>query len=199
MASILIIDKNREVNLAGLGTSTEMEEKKLILRERDLTGSLLPFLRGRVFHVSLLINLEQIKESGEIRPNKSGVYETPFRDKKSFFRDKGCVCLFDYDSPTENELKESLCRCSPIHWIKRRPEAGLAIFMLRRQHGLDLLCWKLWKEREAPSDVVPYVETGHKGPIALKEFDEVLCVRVELDDNPLVTALRAQERREPLT
>ncbi len=175
-----------------------MKETKLALSERGLNESLLPRLRGRVFYLTLLSNLERINQAGEIRPNSSGAYPGPLSHYNSFFKNRGCVCLFDYRTVSEDKLNISLGKCSPATWIGFSPGSGLAIFLLARDRCPDLLPWTLWEEQEAWREmVVPHVEAGHEGPISLELIDEVLCVEVEPDDHPLVVALRAREGSGP--
>ena len=181
-------------NRQGYDTRQHMIQTKLRLSEKGLLNALLPRLEGRVFHVTLLTTLDLILRSEEIRPNKLGSYDSPFGSSNSFFRNRGCVSLFDYRSVTPEELDDSLGKCSPIQPIQARlPDSGIAIFLLSPLRCPALLPWSLLKQEEAWTEmVVPYVETGHEGPISLALVDEVICVEVELDEElgRIIAALR---------
>lgn len=169
-----------------------MKETKLVLPERTLNESLLPLQRGRVFHVTLADTLTAIRADGEIRPNTTGQYSSPVGRYNSFFRNRGCVSLFDYRSVTEEELAGSLPQCSAATWMHASRGSELAILLLARERCPELQPWSLWKDENALSEmIVPHVEAGHRGPVPLDLVDEVLCVEVELDETSFGAKLRA--------
>jgi len=153
------------------------------LRHSAPFGAVRSRLEGRVFHVSRLSNLDPILTSGEIRPNQDATFATTFgSSSNSFFRNRGCVSLFDYRSVTPDELEDSVFKCSPMQ--PATPQSGIAIFMLAVSTCPPLLSWKLWKEQGAMAEmVVPYVEAGHQGPISLSLVDEIICIEVVEDPN----------------
>ena len=105
------------------------------------------FLEGRVFHVSQLSNLEPILKCGEIRPNDGSFVTTFGSTSNSFFAKRGCVCLFDYRSVTQQQLEDSIFKCSPTQSIT--PQSGAAIFIFSGDGCLDLQSWLQWKQEEA--------------------------------------------------
>lgn len=152
--------------------------------------AMLPFLQGRVFHVSLLSNLEPILACGEIRSNQDGSLATTFGStSNSFFVRRGCVCLFDYRIVQPEQLEESAIRCSPTQLLTHG--SGIAIFMLAADGCARLISWELWRHEKAWGEqIVPYVETGYPGPIPLNLIDEIICV--EKDDDPNSFAYKLQ-------
>ena len=169
-----------------------MKETKLVLPERTLNEALLPLLRGRVFHVTLADTLMAIRADGEIRPNTTGQYSSPVGRCNSFFRNRGCVSLFDYRSATEEELAGSLSKCSAATWVHASRGSELAILLLAHERCPELQRWSLWKDENALSKmIVPHVEAGHQGPVSLDLVDEVLRIRVERDESSLGAALSA--------
>jgi hypothetical protein len=99
---------------------------RLRLSEAGLFTAVLPLLEGRVFHVSRLSNLELILACGDIRPNQDGSLEATFGSTaNSFFRNRGCVSLFDYRSVAPEELADAAMKCSPTQ--PATPESGIVI------------------------------------------------------------------------
>jgi hypothetical protein len=147
----------------------------------NLFKAVYPRLQGRVFHVSLFSNLGQILGTGNILPNQHGQFTTTFgSSENSFFRNRGCVSLFDYRSVTQEELNDSVFKCSPMQ--PAYSGSAVAIFMLADSTCPPLLSWQMWKEAKAWSEmVVPYVEMGHHGPLPLSLVDEIMCVEVIKD------------------
>jgi hypothetical protein len=140
------------------------------------------YLKGRVFHVTRLSNLPLIQECGEIRPNNDESFQTTFgMTDVSFFRKRGCVCLFDYQNATPEQIEDSIWKCSPVQALT--PQSGIAIFMISANKCPKLLSWEQWKHQKAWGEmVVPHVEAGHYGPIPLALIDEIICVERDEDD-----------------
>ena len=180
-----------------------MKITRLQFSETGLFGFLLPYLKDRVFHVTNESNFDSILNCGEIRPNKEGPFHAPFGfSGNAFFRNRGCISLFDYRPETKAELDTQekidfyLFKCMPT--LPATPETGIAILFIFESVYPALLPWTLWKEEEAWVErVVPYFETGHHGPIALKNIEEALLVSVLEDENPdpIIVALRRARRR----
>jgi len=162
---------------------------KIQLSETGLVDSLLPYLSGRVFHVTKESNLNTILECGEIRPNQDASYPAAFGPYNSFFRNRGCVCLFDYRPETADNFEEYYNRCLPTY--PASPESGIAIFFVSESVYPILKSWILWKEEEAYREMVlPYLEVGHPGPIVLGNIDEVIVVSVIEDPYSPFAAFR---------
>jgi hypothetical protein len=167
---------------------------KLRLSETGLSTAVRPLLEGRVFHVSRLSNLELILACREIRPNQDGALATTFGSAaNSFFRNRGCVSLFDYRSVSPEELTDATMKCSPTQ--PATPESGIVIFMLAAASCPALLSWQLWKAEQAWREmVVPHIEAGHHGPIPLALVDEIICIEIEEDPNSIAYLLRQARR-----
>ena len=164
-----------------------MKHTRLRLTERDLVERLLPLVDGRVFHVSDRSHLPAILASGAITPNLDSTLSTTFgHSKNSYFRKRGCVSLFDLRGarPTDDVL----WKCSPFHLS--RASHGLAILILATVACQNLMSWEAWRSEQAWTEmIVPYVESGYKGPIPLSFIDELIEVDVERNRDPIVEAL----------
>lgn len=172
-----------------------MKIRKLQFSETGRINSLFPYLDGRVFHVTKESYLDSIFECGEIRPNQDGFYDTTFGSStNSFFRNRGCVSLFDYRSATPEQFEMFLEKCSPTQ--PASPENSIAILFVSESIYPDLLPWTLWKDEEAHQEMIlPYLEAGHPGPISLEKIDEVILVSVVEDPDSLVAALRRANKK----
>jgi hypothetical protein len=168
---------------------------KLRCPEAELIESVFSRLKGRVFHVTREAYLDSIIECGEIRPNMDGSYSTTFGSSgNSFFRNRDCVSLFDFKSPTPEKIDEYAERCWPLQPVSE--DDGIAVLFISESLYPALLPWTLWKEQEAYREiVVPYIEAGHPGPIPIEKVDEILIVSVIEDTNSLAAALGRARRR----
>jgi hypothetical protein len=175
-----------------------MRFRRLEFPETGLLDSLFPCLHGRVFHVTKESNLDTILSCGEIRPNRDGSYDTTFGSSmNSFFRNRGCISLFDYRSATSEQseqFEEFRGRCSPTQ--PASPAGGIALLFISKSVYSALLPWTLWKEEKAYRKMVlPHLEVGHAGPIPTERIDEVIVVSVIEDPNSLAASLRRARKR----
>jgi hypothetical protein len=147
----------------------------LRLAHHQLHGQLLPILIGRVFHATSVDSLEEILASGEIRANVGAERKRGFGyAANSFFRKRGCVSLFDYHSPSVEQIEASIYKCSPYR-IPRTDR--LAYLFLAQSEYHRLLPWTRWEEAQAWSDqIIPHVEAGHFGAIPMTSIEAVLRV-----------------------
>lgn len=173
-----------------------MIRTQLRLPENAVLESLLPRLKRRVFHVTNSTNLNLILNDGEIRPNVDRSYESAFGNYNSFFRNRNCVSLFDYRTITDEQLEDSIIRCNPVEPIILSPGSGLTIFLLSERCCPDLLPWSMCDNEKAWHEmVVPHVEAGHRGSLSLELVDELLCVEIDENPDPLVAKLRAARKQ----
>src|SRR4051812_10569003 len=75
--------------------------------------SILPLLRGHVFHVTSACNLPGIIEAG-IVPYRDGKFESPF-GSNGFFKSRDCVSFFDFRS---DDAEEKVQGCYPLGQMK---------------------------------------------------------------------------------
>jgi len=160
--------------------------------EEESLADVEAMLEGRVFHVTRRPFWEAIVTSGEIRPNADGCLPTTFgSSSNSFFKNRGCVSIFDYRSPADETIREFRMRCWPFQPAMAGGE-GIAVLILKVSTYGNLVPWTKWKEENALREmVVPYVEAGHPGPIPLSEIEQVILLHVA--ENP--TSLSARLRR----
>lgn len=137
---------------------------------------MLPILRGRAFHVTVLDNLSKILQDREIRPGATDTRRRPFGDYNSYFRNKGCISIFDYRSITEQQLQKSLEKCSPDQPLLGLKFAAIAIFVLLTERCPELISPSQCEDIPYKETIVPYVEAGHHGPLSLDFVDELLIV-----------------------
>jgi hypothetical protein len=154
-----------------------MTETRLCLRRDALRGELLPKLLGRVFHVTSVCSYASILQDREIRVSDGSILTTT-QSKISYFRTRGCVCLFDLRNVPEDELEWALMKyyfLNPLH-TENRP----VFLFLNPIHWDQLIPWTVSKEDEGlKAMVIPHVEAGHKGSIPLSWIESALFVEVE--------------------
>ncbi len=154
---------------------------------------LLPFLNGRVFHVTKDQNWPQILASGTLLPMPpEGQYVTSF-GSRSYFRERGCISLFDYRNFGEKKCQEHYWKCLPTTPLAE--ESPIRILFLNPNHYELLIPWADWKIDGVGKNVVPYVEVGIAGKVPLEYFGEVMLVTVTEDKNSLAYRLKLAQRR----
>jgi hypothetical protein len=165
------------------------------LHESELREKLLPRLLGRVFHATLASSWDSIQASGAILLN-DGKLTSPFgsgASANSFFRHRGCVSVFDYRSMSPEQLEDSIRKCSVFQTHMLGPELAI-LFLAPFDYGV-LIPWTKWKEEQARNVIVPYVEAGYPGNIPITSIEEVLLVKVEIQERPIAHAIMENRRR----
>ena len=101
--------------------------------------------------------------------------------------------MFDLRAATEKQIEDGLGKCSPFRIAT--PECGIGIFFLAPLAYDKLLSWQLWEEAKAWGEmVVPYVESGHQGPIPLVHIEELISIEVEEDPDSMIAMYRRIQR-----
>ncbi len=110
-----------------------------------------------------------------IYPN-SGAFTSPFGNSvNGYFRLKGCVSLFDYRNFGTENWEEHAYKCLPT--MPLDAYSPLVFLFLDAREFIKLIPWIRWKEEEAWSQrVVPHIETGYPGALALSCIKSALQV-----------------------
>lgn len=145
---------------------------KLAIREAD--DPFLESLIGRIFHVTSLQNFDVIKRAGVICAHPWPRPESPFGDRTStYFRSRGCISVFDYSTPSHDQIRTSWRRCCPLD--AARPGPAIFVF-LPASFFVQLVSWTDWQDEESTLTIVPYVEAGYPDAINLADISEVMQV-----------------------
>lgn len=141
-----------------------MKRETICFEYADARAQLIPRLRGRSFHVTCGLNLEPIVRASAILANENGELATTFGSSgNSFFRNGGCVSVFDYRDIGDAELEDTLMRCSP--WQSADKCGDQLAFLFLRETARDgLRSWMDWKAERALAElVVPYARLEMPG------------------------------------
>jgi hypothetical protein len=175
-----------------------VKTSQLRVARADLHERVLPVLRGRVFHVTCRARVPALIARGGIEPNAVGTLPTAFGSAtNSYFRLRDAVSVFDYRTVDEVGLKTALESCSPFD-AARNCMWELSIFFLAPRAYQRLRSWEEWRTEQAWAEmVVPHVEAGHPGRIALADVDERLDVYIDHTPSPFEQALDLRARLKP--
>jgi len=148
-------------------------------------------LEGHVFHVTKLAYWESILMTGGLEPNTDYSFPTTFgSSSNSFFRNLGCISVFDYRTPPTVETKDVRYRCYPLQAAEPGTD-GIVIMIFNPSIYDALIPWTTWKEHgDLKQMVVPYIEAGHPGPISTDKIDKLIYVRFEEDPNSFAAILK---------
>ena len=162
-----------------------MKKTEIHIEQGDVLEYLMPFIKGKVFHVSRVSNWQSIRVIGKILPNKNGELKTSFgSSSNSYFKNKGCVSVFDYRNIHEEEPQEHMYKCSPTSPLT--PEEGIVIFILKEKFYNKLVLWDGWKQDDLRQMVVPHVEAGFPDAIELSQIGEALFVTMDETESTCV-------------
>jgi hypothetical protein len=173
-----------------------MKERCLRLHENDLRAELLPNLIGRVFHVTTRQGYAGIRRRGSIGSNQDG--KRPFsypQSENSYFRKKGCVCLFDLRIPTAEQIDEALLKYYFLNpFSDNRP-----VFLILGEAGYaGLIPWSASIAEEGFHVVIHHVEAGYSGEIPMSLIDSALVVVVrKKSDLQKLREARRRRARDP--
>jgi len=136
-------------------------------------------LAGKIFHITDTKGFLGIIATGKIEPNNSGKFGNNWGNKKSYFRNRGCISVCDfYNNRRPRKFYDATCKYS---FYDLSCNKGFSYFMVL-QAGLfaDIITWDRWKQdREEGEDVVPYLESGYPGEIPLSNLESVIKVHIE--------------------
>jgi hypothetical protein len=153
----------------------------------ELRDRLMPLLRGRVFHLTKLSLLPEIIVTGELRAN-GGERPSTF-GSNSFFSKRGYVAVFDYATPTPEQIELSIPKCSFMH-LDTLGNAFAALFLTETAACQLLRHDDVWERQQAYRELfVPRVEAGYPSPLPLTLIEEVLEVHVDNPPDPLTEAM----------
>ena len=149
-------------------------------RKHDVPDALWDVLSGHRWHATSLDGLRGIVDSGaiEIRPGYNGLCKS-----------LGAVSLFDF-GPTATDIESGghwTNWCGPQQAASARaagvPQKEVGVWLrVRDDYADDRLIdasamRKIWTEKEDKPNIIPGVEGGHLGPIAVAEFDQIVVIR----------------------
>ena len=146
-------------------------------RQYDVPGALWAVLSGHRWHATSLDGLRGIVDSGaiEIRPGYNGLCKA-----------LGAVSLFDF-GPTAVDIKSGghwtqWCGCEQASSARLAgvPQKRVSVWLrVRDDYADDRLInaaalSKIWMEKKR--NVIPGVEGGHRGPLAVAEIDQTVVI-----------------------
>jgi hypothetical protein len=155
-----------------------LRQREMEVLEDQLHERLYPVIEARVFHVTRRENVAAILTDGGISPNPDGAFLTTFgSSSNSFFRNRGCVSLFDLVHPTAEQIESRLRDCWPF--LPARPGSDIALFLLSPAAYGEIIPWTRYREEGGgPEMIVPYVEAGFPGVLPMRLVEEIIEVHV---------------------
>lgn len=99
------------------------------------------------------------------------------QSQNSYFRKKGCVCLFDLRAATQEQTDEALPK---FYFLNPRKGSNPVFLTLNQACYMRLIPWSASiAEEDLRSTVIPYVEAGYPGGVPLTLVDTPLWSRSE--------------------
>lgn len=157
-----------------------VQECHIHIESVDPLDKLMCYLEGRVFHVTKACHWPEINTSGEISPNNNGELETSFGfSENSYFKNNGCVSVFDYRNIYEEKPQQHMYKCHPTKPLSA--DSGIAILIFKPEIYPKLRSWVEWRDGDQRQMVVPYIEAGFFGSIPLALVEKVIIVTMSED------------------
>jgi hypothetical protein len=155
-----------------------MNEELLFLAADVLRAEVLPRLVGRVFHVTTRDAYARIRSDGAIKPNRNGELGFTFGQSEfSYFRNRGCVSLFDLRTATPEQVEDSLWK---YYFLNPSFSENRPVFLLLTDSCFDdLIPWSRANAEVGYREMfIPYVEAGYPGEIPLSLVERALLLEV---------------------
>ena len=153
--------------------------EQLSLSHARLKESLLPVLRGNVFHVTTRAGFLGITKDGFIRNNKNGLYTYSFpQSNRSYARNRGWVSLFDLRTLSEDQVERAL----ENFYFLNPPYTENNPFFLFLSESLHhkLVPWTHARDEQAWQEMfIPIVEGFYPEDIPITCISRVVAVRVK--------------------
>lgn len=152
--------------------------ERLSLSQARLEESLLPILRGNVFHVTTRSGFNGITKDGFIRNNKSGLFSSSFpQSNRSYARNRGWVSVFDLRAISDDQLQTAL---SNFYFLAPPNTEDNPFFLfLSESHHPQLVSWSQARDEEAWKEMfIPIVEGFYPGDIPISCISRVIAVKI---------------------
>ena len=148
-----------------------------------LEHSLLPILRGKVFHVTNRSGLIGITKDALIRSNKNGEFPFTFpQSTRSYARARGYVSLFDLRAISDDQLGRAL---DNFYFLNPPKAEDNPIFLILSTSLYPaLIPWTIARDENAWKEMfIPYGEAFHQGDIPVSSISRVISVKVKRGKN----------------
>ncbi|MCD0418898.1 hypothetical protein LOC51_16940 [Rubrivivax sp. JA1024] len=163
-------------------------------------SSLLPELRGRVFHITSVANFLEIIRTGSILHNQSGELKSN-GSYNAYFKNRGCVSFCDLNTNVRPRKVREAALSKYNIFGQGDGERSVFLFLAPASYG-KLIPWTAWKKDKAWSEmVVPHLESGYPGFVPLEEVEEALLLHIPIGERErtsyaaLLNALRTSRSR----
>lgn len=150
------------------GPALNVMPKKIECEHSEIEQIILPFLRGRVFHMTEEETFEEICRRGWITGQQQMQHAfAPRQSEQSYGYKRGWVSLYDLSDPTDAEIKESLIR----YWLLKtlRSEGTHVVLIIAESAWPLLISWKRASQEGKGKELfIPFVEAWYPGDIPLQ-------------------------------
>ncbi len=152
--------------------------ERLSLSHARLKESLLPLLRGNVFHMTTRAGFLGITKDGLIRNNKNGLFTYSFpQSNRSYARNRGWVSLFDLGTLSDDQVERALGNfyfLNPPH-VENNP---FFLFLTKSFHH-KLVPWTHAGDEQTLQEMfIPIVEGFYPEDIPITCINRVVAVKV---------------------
>ena len=154
-----------------------MRNDELQIEINLLRNTLLPELKGKLFHVTSYQAFERIIKNGDIKVNDSGVPRWP-TFTKSYASSRDLICLFDLRRASDERINYALKKIdflNPPH-CKEKP---VFLFFKKTIAPKIISCNEVGHNEQ----YVPYIEAWHPSPLSIENVDRILKVNIILDED----------------
>jgi hypothetical protein len=155
-----------------------IKQTRIDCEASDLEHTLLPLLRGRVFHMTKEEKSNDIYRSGWIYSQEQAQFVfTPGQTEATYGRKRGWVSLFDFSDKKDKDIKEALIR----HWFLRTlRNAGTCAYLIVAESACSsLISWEhAFRETGGKEFFIPFVETWYPGDMPIQLVSDCLVVTV---------------------
>jgi hypothetical protein len=145
----------------------------------ELQDSVLPLLRGQVFHLAELAALDTFRGAGIVPAGHRSQFAATLRPPQTNYGGKrGYVCLFDFRRPAKSALEEAFIRhyfIKPFHYGN-----AYCYLLLARVAWPKLISWEHARNEVGTKELyIPFVEAWYPGDVPFDLVSDCLIVTVQ--------------------
>lgn len=159
-----------------------METISLKLIDEDLHESLLPHLKGNIFHLTTQDAYRYILEDGRIKHNRDNEFRLNTSSDNSYGRKRGYVCLFNLKGKDKKIIDDTLSRYYFLEptWFKKyhedRTESKLIYLILNVKYHHIIIDSE--EAKESLDQRVPSTECWIDNHLPIEYIERVVTVEI---------------------
>jgi hypothetical protein len=155
-----------------------MKKAQIKCKDNEFIKTILPLLKGKVFHITNAEGYKSICKDYAIKGNQAGTYPFSFsQSKNSYGRKRNYVCLIDLRDYNDRNIDDLLHKYGLNPHDSENPH-----FLILSPNVYDkLILWEQAQKEAGFNEMyIPYIECWYPDEVNLSLISEAIEVEIEL-------------------